>query len=157
MNHLCEGIAFVMNEYEFMEILLPKYLEKIGCDVSSVFCEDDEVIYLENSSGIELEIERVIPDTMDYAMFKPFMVNGKPNAPASEDEDNWRPVTKDYISEGCFVCFADRNMTDVDLFLNPYRSYAELVAENLEKFGEYFPDDFDWDAHIGNFSFSEED
>ena len=52
MNHLCEGIAFVMNEYEFMEILLPKYLEKIGCDVSSVFCEDDEVIYLENSSGM---------------------------------------------------------------------------------------------------------
>lgn len=38
------------------------------------------------------------------------------------------------------------------LFRRAYKSYEELLAEYKERFGEYFSEDFDWEARIGYIS-----
>ena len=104
-----------------------------------------------------MEIYKFEAGSLDIASFKPFFVNGKLNV-FIQGNRKWpgkKNVSRDYTSENCYVCFADRNMFGTDLFAKPYHSYAELLIENQEKFGEFFPDTFDWDSHIGNFSFSE--
>lgn len=167
---LNEGIAFVMDEDEFSSVL--NQYQELGSDndlsqfryyynkSQFYYYDKGKGLYcLTNSSDIELEIYKFEAGSLDIASFIPFFVNGKLNA-FIQGNRKWpgkKNVSRDYTSENCYVCFADRNMLSTDLFAKPYHSYTELLIENQEKFGEFFPDTFDWDSHIGNFSFSEKE
>lgn len=169
MLFLNQGIAFIMDEDEFSSVL-NQYQEDDN-DLSQFRYFHNKSLYhyyhnkgkgiycLTNSSDIELEIYKFEAGSLDIASFIPFFVNGKLNV-FIQGNRKWpgkKNVSRDYTSENCYVCFADRNMFGTDLFAKPYHSYAELLIENQEKFGEFFPDTFDWDSHIGNFSFSEKE
>ena len=51
-----------------------------------------------------------------------------------------------------------RNDRDLDgpmsFVRKPYDSYEDFVDEFRRKMGQYLPEDFDWDAHIGRFNYS---
>lgn len=53
--------------------------------------------------------------------------------------------------DDCYVVFADREMS---LFKQAYSSYESLVQEFKDKMENYLPENFDWDSHIGCFSYA---
>ncbi|MBQ6857620.1 MAG: hypothetical protein IJO13_11025 [Lachnospiraceae bacterium] len=54
-----------------------------------------------------------------------------------------------------YVVFSDKDMMSVESFEKKrYDSYEELVQEFKDKLQNYLPDDFEWDIHIGNFSYA---
>lgn len=55
----------------------------------------------------------------------------------------------------CYVFWADKDMSSAKAFdEKPYASYQEFVQEFKDKLEAYLPERFDWDAHLGNFSYA---
>lgn len=77
----------------------------------------------------------------------PFRVDGKPNTEYD--------TSSSFGSSNVFVIDADRQLDGVEVFGNPpYASYEEFVSEFVEKLGAYLPENFDWNAHIGLYSYA---
>lgn len=94
-------------------------------------------------------ITKILTDDCDGMQFDPYFHNGRPNLPTSDY------VAYDLRGQNSYVAFSDFNLDDVQAFFGmPYKSYEEFVQEFKDKFQKYLPDDFDWDAHIGRFSYA---
>lgn len=77
----------------------------------------------------------------------PYRVNGKPNK-------KW-DHNLDIPSENVYVLSADRSIDGMDCFeKKAYDSYEAFVNEFKEKVAWLLPENFDWDAHIGIYSFA---
>lgn len=78
----------------------------------------------------------------------PYRIGGKPNT-------GYRP-NLDMPDANIFILNADHQLDGMKAF-NPkkvYPSYKAFRTEFERKLGEYMPDDFDWDAHIGIYSYA---
>lgn len=57
----------------------------------------------------------------------------------------------------CYAFFADHEVTSGPYFDRKeerYETYEDLLREFQGKLKTYLPEDFDWDAHIGDFSYA---
>lgn len=99
-------------------------------------------------------------DIYDGMRFMPYRVNGKFNVPyiTAGEEKSKNPEFVDWIdlrSETSYMVFCDRDLDGPMSFVRrPYDSYEDFVDEFRRKMGQYLPEDFDWDAHIGRFNYS---
>lgn len=99
-------------------------------------------------------------DIYDGMRFMPYRVNGKFNVPyvIVDEEKSKNPEFVDWIdlrSETSYMVFCDRDLDGPMSFVRrPYDSYEDFVDEFRRKMGQYLPEDFDWDAHIGRFNYS---
>ena len=99
-------------------------------------------------------------DIYDGMRFMPYRVNGKFNVPyiTAGEEKSENPEFVNWIdlrSETSYMVFSDRDLDGPMSFVRkPYDSYEDLVDEFRLKMGQYLPEDFDWDAHIGRFTYS---
>lgn len=99
-------------------------------------------------------------DIYDGMRFMPYRVNGKFNVPyvIVDEEKSKNPEFVDWIdlrSETSYMVFCDRDLDGPMSFVKkPYDSYEDFVDEFRRKMGQYLPEDFDWDAHIGRFNYS---
>lgn len=99
-------------------------------------------------------------DIYDGMRFMPYRVNGKLNVPyvIVGEEKSKNPEFVDWIdlrSETSYMVFCDRDLDGPMSFVRrPYDSYEDFVDEFRRKMGQYLPEDFDWDAHIGRFNYS---
>ena len=61
---------------------------------------------------------------------------------------------KNLRSEDCYAIWSDKS-TSLNSVLNnqTYKSKDEIINEYKTKLQAYLPDDFDWEEHIGSFSF----
>lgn len=99
------------------------------------------------------------PSRSDSMFFQPYYTNNKPNLYFVDKEE--KTQNPDYISqvslrhETSYVFYSDHKLDSVDVFESrPYNSYQEFRQEFQDKMAAYLPDDFDWDAHIGTFSYA---
>lgn len=99
-------------------------------------------------------------DIYDGMRFMPYRVNGKFNVPyiTAGEEKSKNPEFVDWIdlrSETSYMVFCDRDLDGPMSFVRrPYDSYEDFVDEFRRKMGQYLPEDFNWDAHIGRFNYS---
>ena len=99
-------------------------------------------------------------DIYDGMRFMPYRVNSKFNVPyiTAGEEKSKNPEFVDWIdlrSETSYMVFSDRDLDGPMSFVRkPYDSYEDFVDEFRRKMGQYLPEDFDWDAHIGRFNYS---
>ena len=99
-------------------------------------------------------------DIYDGMRFMLYRVNGKFNVPyvIVGEEKSKNPEFVDWIdlrSETSYMVFCDRDLDGPMSFVRrPYDSYEDFVDEFRRKMGQYLPEDFDWDAHIGRFNYS---
>ena len=99
-------------------------------------------------------------DIYDGMRFMPYRVNGKFNVPyvIVGEEKSKNPEFVDWIdlrSETSYMVFCDRDLDGPMSFVRrPYDSYEDFVDEFRRQMGQYLPEDFDWDAHIGRFNYS---
>lgn len=99
------------------------------------------------------EILDVLSHENDGMTFWPFMKKNKDG----KYEPNVGPhlVYNVMRSENCYVIFSDKNLDDVRSFFEMrYPSYEVFKQEFKDKMEAYLPKDFDWDAHLGNFSYA---
>lgn len=99
-------------------------------------------------------------DIYDGMRFMPYRVNGKFNVPyvIVDKEKSKNPEFVDWIdlrAETSYMVFCDRDLDGPMSFVKkPYDSYEDFVDEFRRKMGQYLPEDFNWDAHIGRFNYS---
>ncbi len=99
-------------------------------------------------------------DIYDGMRFMPYRASGKFNVPyiTAGKEKNKNPEFVDWIdlrSETSYMVFCDRDLDGPMSFVKqPYDSYEDFADEFRRKMGQYLPEDFDWDAHIGRFNYS---
>lgn len=103
------------------------------------------------------QITRISADDTDGKFFIPFIFDGKIN---KAEYDEAGHVVKEVKSRhwrehDCYAIFADRNRyLGNSFFVSVYRCYNEFVQEFKGKLENYLPDDFNWDEHLGIFSYA---
>lgn len=153
------GLVLTQNE---MDDFIEKYRTRIGMS------EEDFKNKLLNELPIEeipwvrsdedpnqadprlFDITNINTDNCEGMFFIPFMYNKKPNTRYHQD----KVYTKRY-DENLYVIFSDKSLDSASCFTEkPYPSYDAFVQEFKNKLNIYVPDNFDWDAHIGNISYA---
>ena len=118
-------------------------------------------IAMDSESEKRFGIVRIPADDIyDGMRFMPYRVNGKFNVPyvIVGEEKSENPEFVNWIdlrSETSYMVFCDRDLDGPMSFVRrPYDSYEDFVDEFRRKMGQYLPEDFDWDEHIGRFNYS---
>lgn len=152
------GVALVLNEQEYIDMsnrfgeISPDYLEN-----GDLLEEGDDIIF-KNSARKTVKITQILADNCDGMCLIPFVQeDGDPNifVAGGENEPPLRTVEAiDMRGDNCYVLFADKDMLGPGVFLDTYHSYEELKKEFQEKLQEFLPENFDWDRHIGSFSYA---
>lgn len=95
-------------------------------------------------------IANINPDDCDGMYLIPYVIEGKPNNPT---DPNFQDM--DLCSDDLYVVFSDKQLDCANAFFeHPYESYEDFVLEFKDKMAHYLPDDFDWNTHIGSFSYA---
>lgn len=159
------GTALVLNENEFNEMI-----DQYG-SLALLFAEDDEEkeeirclmggkdsdhgdevdfclreygftytpdLGLKRSNRRTFEVTPVLSDDCSGMRFIPF----------KNEKMSWIEGEKD-----CYVFFADKD-SYIPYGKKAYKDYDELVDEFKLKLSGYLPRNFDWDMHIGYFSYA---
>lgn len=156
------GVALVLKEKEFCDFL-EKYAEKHNLEREDLDekIEDDgvrEYPFVKSANSEVFEITDILTDSCDGMYLIPFYNKGKKNTYFTDQEK--KEVNKDYCAlslrdKNLYAVFSDKDMMSVESFEKKrYDSYEELVQEFKDKLQNYLPDDFEWDIHIGNFSYA---
>lgn len=106
-------------------------------------------------------IMEVLDDMIDGVTFWPFYrKDGKKNLSEQDEDGYWEspegshPIW-DSNEDRCYFLFADRALDTVEAFEEkPYASYEAFVQEFKDKMEAYLPEDFDWNAHLGNLTYA---
>ena len=151
------GTAFVMNKGEF-DTVLDWYRATNHSEEDWDPFEDDDDLCFKNGFGKDIVVTRISNDRCDGMRLIPFLnKDGKPNIYIpGRDERHPKQVTDILCLRGddCYVIFTERDTSWPEMFQNPYKSYEEIREEFKEKLSEFFPKDFDWNSHIGDFSYA---
>lgn len=139
------GQGLALSEKEF-DVFLERYSashERIRYDVSD---EDISDIPFFTEDGREFRFFYVGDDADGFNLI-PYHVDGKLNKDWDSNEAFYR--------KNAYVLTAERPIDGPGCFENPaYASYGEFVEEFKDKLKGYLPNDFDWDAHIGIYSYA---
>lgn len=116
--------------------------------IRSVYCTENPNKILEDGTQTKVfEILDVSTDDCDGMYLLPYLNDGKllwsQNSGISLRDKN------------LYVIFSDHQLDNPLTFVTkPYESYEAFVNEFKEKLKNYLPEDFNWDKHIGSFSYS---
>ena len=156
------GVGLVLREPEY-RVFLAAYAKahKLSETFFDEYCEDvsiNEYEFIRAKAlvtNMELKpfwVTEITTDTCEGMYFKPFVYNGKPN---TFEERGLNIIDYRWSDKDCYVFFSDKNMEGYNAFLEkPYASYGDFVQEFKDKLAAYLPDDFEWDEHLGNFSYA---
>lgn len=154
------GIALVLS-YEEMDEIVENYCrkypdsklaEKKQKEKENFILFEDDVF--EFTNGIMFSVTDVNTDYADGMYFIPF------KCPDGSFNTLDKCETDDYVSyawrePGVYALFSEHAMDSAEAFIqNPYPTYEDLVQEFKNKLIGLVPDDFNWDAHIGRFSYA---
>ncbi len=96
-----------------------------------------------------------------FALWPFFRPDGRMNISEKKQDGSYEhpimrhPMWEDDKDERCYVLFSERDFTSPKVFMRPaYASYEEFKQEFILQVGGYLPEDFDWDAHLGYFSYA---
>lgn len=148
------GHGLVLDSQEF-EAFLEAYVAAVPDDDPALKTLD---AYMEWNYGID-EVKFAKPGTDDrFSLFCVddgccdgfrlwnYRVDGKKN----KDYE-----MADIPMQNVYVLNAEHALDGVDCFDGPaYPSYEAFVQEFKDKMAAYLPDDFDWDSHIGSYSYA---
>ena len=154
------GIALVLS-YKEMDEIVETYCQKYPNtelaqkkqdekDYFSLY-EDD---FFELANGIMFSVTDVNTDYADGMYFIPFKCqDGSFNTLDKCETDDY--VSYAWREPGVYALFSEHAMDSAEAFIqNPYTTYEDLVQEFKNKLIGLVPDDFNWDAHIGRFSYA---
>lgn len=156
------GVGLVLRQPEYLKFL-EAYAEKHNLSKTffDEYCEEQSINEHEFVRAKALDdneelkpfyIVEVSTDFCEGMYFKPFVYNGEPNTFANRGNN---VLDYRWSDSNCYVFFSDKNMEGYDAFVEkPYESYAAFVQEFKDKLASYLPDDFEWDEHLGNFSYA---
>lgn len=148
------GQGLVLNTYEFA-IFQEKYLSNVNNGDKGI---KELGEYYDGEKTID-EVHFTKPGTDDTFMF--FKVDDGScegfrlfNYRIDEKKnDKWKQA--DVPMNNVYVLDAERQMDGMDCFDGPvYTSYEAFVQEFKDKLAAYLPEGFNWDAHIGYYSFA---
>lgn len=164
------GAALVLNENEFDDFL-NRYVKRknIKREEFDAGLEDtviDEFQWLRSDAKVEdttifeenandynkcFEITFICKDTCDGMYLIPFRYKGRPNTTEYQERVHAFSTRDDNL----YVIFSDKDLCSPTCFEEkPYPSYEAFVQEFKDKMEKYLPEDFDWDEHLGNFSYA---
>lgn len=146
-----QGLVLTTQEFNgFLErykkaVKKKKYLEQVSeMEEGNIDISDVDFI---TPDGRKFEVINVDDSCTEGFRLVPYRVNGKPNRKWNPNEDI--PMTNVYV-----IC-SDKAIEGMDCFKKKaYKSYEEFVDEFRGKAAAYLPKDFDWDSHIGIFSYA---
>lgn len=161
------GIAMVLNEKEFNDFL-DRYCKKQNLTRKTLLCEIDFNTFAEtpfkasNPDVPNFYITEINNDICEGASLYPMMSSeNSVNMPIYDQNGKLKSsvIVNDYDlgHQNCYAIFADKDITSGTIFLGPeyrYNTYDELLTEFKNKMKDYLPDDFDWNIHIGDFSYA---
>lgn len=154
------GDALVMSKKEF-DSFLEHYAGMYGLDANEMFEEESVNEYgfiCSKNADRTFEITEVSTDSCEGMYFIPFMHEGTVNKTKFADNGDIIQAieTRNLHGRDSYVVYADKNRFYGDgVFSSPYASYQEMKQEFMDKLEKYLPEDFDWDAHIGAFSYAQ--
>lgn len=156
------GEALVLSNQEFQQFL-QTYADVRGISMNEL--NED----LENETLREIPfawssdtnrmffIDDITDDSCDGATIIPFYCNGRLNTPTFRSDGTIQECMqiKGPLNVPCYAIFADNQSQTVHMFEHkPYNSYDEMRQEFIDKLNAYLPPDFDYDSHIGIFSYA---
>lgn len=160
------GAALVLTNQEFKD-MMEQYKARHTDDADTF---EDEYETLSDYDRVELRWALYPEDTVKRfhpvlvseesncsgATLVPYYANGQKNL--SKFDNNGRLVHEQtciLYDEPVWAFFSERPLDGVHTFdATPYHGYDAFVAEFKCKLVEYLPNDFDWDAHLGRFSYA---
>lgn len=154
--------ALVLKEREYHDFL--KKYASIHPETENLqkYMDDElditEVSFLKSCGSGEFEVVEVHTDYCDGMYFTPFRrEDGSVNKSIIENGEYVQVVSSfDMREDNCYIIEADHQLDSVRAFeQRPYDSYEQFVQEFTDKMESYLPDDFDWDAHLGIFSYAQ--
>lgn len=149
------GHGLRLNNEEFDQFL-NAYGAANNLDIRKTLNEETplrEYTFQWSNQDYTFDITPIYTDDCDGMRLLPIV---KPDGSANQ------PVTIEYDlrAEDSYLIFADRSIEGPHAFnantleYKGYRSYSELKQEMIDKLQNYVPDNFDWDSHIGLFSYA---
>lgn len=160
------GTGLMLSRHEYIE-MLKKYVKKAtkrGNDLEMINIyinegEDyicmDEYDFIRSDKNGKFYVYEYDSFTYSGFYFSPFFVDGKENVSVSGAGEEYREFVDEEIDiedEPVYFILADKNLCSASVFRErPYDSYEAFKEEFVNKVGAYLPEDFDWDAHLGNF------
>ena len=157
------GDALVLSDKEFTDFC-EQYAKAKNIDIDELISdlESNSVRYYEVEKSCNadevFEVTDILVDDCDGMYFVPFFDNGEINKYIKgEKEGTFVRALKgiNMRSNSCYVVFSDKNRCSGDAFFNPpYNSYEAFRQEFVNKLKDYLPEDFDYDAHLGHFSYA---
>lgn len=163
------GTALVLNENEF-ENFLQKYTETQNPEITFTRPYQDQLF--EDCSILEYNFIRSnISDKpgsiSDYFYITPVLyeeTDGPWFAPFVRSNGDWNLIdgvkytdieTDTTRGKNLYVIFSDYELDSPQNWIKPaYPTYESLVQEFKNKLQKYLPENFDWNAHIGRFSYA---
>lgn len=141
------GIGMMISEDE-MKGFVSRYKKLLGdtqpdLDLSN---PNDFWYYLSNNEGVII----LSNDVAEGFLFYPYMLKGKPN---TEYEDTAPCLGREKV----YIFPADFDNNSVGALFIPgrrYNSFEDMVSEFKRKYQMFFPEDFDWKSHIGQYQYA---
>lgn len=99
-------------------------------------------------------------DVAGVTFFPFYRSDGRENVTEKKEDGKWEYLESNYPiwdlnEDRCYFLFSDKDMNSVKAFdEKPYASYQDFVQEFKNKIGGYLPENFDWDAHLGNLTYA---
>ena len=146
-----QGLVLTRNEFDrFLENYKSEGICEKSLSEIREFEEGDidleEVDFL-SLSGEVFNLFCASDNHTDGFYFVPYRIQGKPNERWKNNEDIPMNVV--------YVLASDREIAGMRCFEEKaYDSYESFADEFKRKMAHYLPDDFDWDAHIGIYSYA---
>lgn len=124
----------LLSEYPFIR---SSYLE---CDPNEILEDEDE------ANARVFDIINISAEEFDGMLLIPYCNDGKLHLEHDTEIS--------FHGEDVYVIFSDIQLDSPLTFISkPYESYDSFVDEMKGKLACYLPSDFDWDTHIGSFSY----
>lgn len=160
------GTALVLNEPEFLSFY-NTYCSKHSDQPSLAQLEESETpigdlsFTPSNPRANNFFITEILTDTCDGMTLIPYVrSDGTVNQNILDPQTKkWTQleIRKEMRGQNCYIIFSDLDMIGPTAFLGPdhtYQSYQQLRSEFVDKLYRYLPSDFNWDDHIGIFSYA---
>ena len=148
------GIALLLS-YEEMERIIETYCKKYPDSElaekkqKDYFYLDVEDVFILPERKLSFFVTDVNPDYADGMYFIPF------KCPDGSFNIHDKCISYAWREPGVYAIFSEHAMDSAEAFIkNPYPTYDDLVQEFKNKLLGLVPDDFNWDAHIGRFSYA---
>lgn len=148
-----QGLCLTQDEYEtflndYTNVQTAAGNHEALCEMEKL--NDDgslEDIWFASPSGEKFSLFCADDGCTEGFRLVPYRIDGNPNKKWDEC-----PQT---LSDNMYVLLCDRPIDGMECFeKKAYASYEEFVGEFKRKMESYLPKDFDWDAHIGIYTYA---